>query len=84
MEVLNFDEYFYSVWELVPHEIVNAYMYERNRELIKEMTFGLWEIYKNTIKIDDYDFISSEMSTERAAKILTRVFESVKNIGLRI
>lgn len=84
MKVLSFDDYFYNVWELVPYTIVNEYTYDRNRDLIKEMTFGLWEIYKNTFKIDDYEFMTSEMSTERAAKILTRVFESVQKLGIRL
>lgn len=84
MEVLSFDDYFYSVWEIVPHEIVNGYMYSRNKELIKELSYGLWEIYKNTFKVDEYGFVTSEMSVQRASKILTKVFETIKNIGLRI
>lgn len=84
MEFLNFDDYFYEVWNCVPIEVVNENTYERNKNLIKEMTYGLWEIYKKTFKIEAYEIISTEMSVERAAKILTNVFESVTKIGLRI
>lgn len=84
MDILNFDDYFYDVWDKVPHEVVDDRAYTRNLELIREMTFGLWDIYKNTCTIDDYGFIKTEMSTDRAAKIMTNIFENVKKIGIRI
>ena len=84
MEVLGFEDYYYEVWYLVPHYIVSKEMYNDNSGLIKEITYGLWEIYNNTVSVDDYEFITSDMSTERAAKLLTRIFESIQKLGIEL
>jgi len=84
MEVLGFEDYYYEVWALVPHYIVDQDMYDSNRALIKEITYGLWEIYNITVEVDAYEFVTSDMSVERAAKLLTKIFESIQKIGIEL
>ena len=76
MDILNFDEFFYEVWENVSFKVVNSDQWGNNQEFIREITFDFYNIYKNTCEIKDGN-IYSEMSPTRVARLLTLVFQKI-------
>jgi hypothetical protein len=83
MDLLNFEDYFYEVWEMVPQTIVSDRDFDRNRSLIQEITFEYWNIYKNTAKEDEFSLIRSEMGTVRCSNLMCVLFKSFKQIGFK-
>jgi len=83
MDVLVFEDYFYEVWEMVPHSIVSDRDFDRNRSFIQEITFEYWNIYKNTCKEDAFGLVRSEMDTVRCSNLMCVLFKSFKQIGFK-
>jgi len=83
MDILSYDDFFYDVWETVSYDIVPSRDYDRNKVLIREMTFGFYHIYKNTCTIEG-GYITSEMLPKRAAKLFEEIFSAIKKIGIKL
>lgn len=83
MELLSFDDYFYEVWDGIDYSVVSPKIFRKNQDLIREVTYSMWNIYKNTYREVEEDYYVSDMSVERCTNVLSAIFLAFKNIGFK-
>ena len=71
MEELTFDEFFEDVWDYVPEYVVDDTFWNENQQFIRDLTFDLYHMYKNSIVKTSYnDVIFNPLSPKMTAKLI--------------
>lgn len=74
----NYETFFEEVWDYVSHHIVNDDMWEKHTEKFQELTFDLFQFYKNTC----LTLPNGEVQFLVTPKVYARIIESfVKNFS---
>ena len=71
MEELTFDAFFEDVWDYVPDYVVDDTFWNENQTFIRDLTFDLYHMYKNSIVKTSYnDVIFNPLSPKMTAKLI--------------
>lgn len=65
MKILNFEEFYYEMWDYVSENVVDDGYWYKNEASLKEFTHGWYRIYLNT----------TGTNNELSPKILARLLE---------
>lgn len=71
---MEFEEYFYNVWNTFPVSVISDEYYTKNEELFEAVTFELFEYNQNS---------GGNMPSSLASVVLQKVFGNIQNFGLR-
>lgn len=72
----NYEDFFTEVWECVSEQVVDDNMWDKHLDKFQEMTFNLYDFYKNT----NITLPNGDVHPLVSSKVYARIIESfVKN-----
>lgn len=79
MEELTFETFFDETWDYVPMYVVDDDFWDENQPFIRDLTFDLYHMYKNSIIKTSYnDVIFNPLSPKISAKLIEIFFTQFK------
>jgi hypothetical protein len=70
---MEFEQYFYEVWNTFPQSIVSDEYYSKNQELLEAITFDMFQYNENT----------GTLGPRLASVCLQNIFSNILNFGMR-
>lgn len=85
MEELKYEEFFDEVWDYVSEDIVDDVFWDNNQPMLRELTYDLYYMYKNSLVKTNYDsVIFNPLSPKVVAKLIETFFTNLNiNHGKR-
>ena len=75
MEELTFEEFFEDTWDYVSDHVVDQDCWDENQPFIRDLTFDLYHMYKNSIIKTSYnDVIFNPLSPKISGKLIEIFF----------
>lgn len=79
MEELKYEEFFDEVWDYVSEDIVSDDFWDENQSMLRELTYALYYMYKNSLVKTNYDsVIFNPLSPKVVAKLIEIFFTNLK------
>lgn len=83
-ELLNYEDFFVYSWDYVSEKIVSDEYWSDNRELINDITFEVYNIYKNTFQQPLLLDVECRVLTPKiAGKLLEGIFDRIIKLGYK-
>lgn len=70
---MDFEQYFFDVWNTFPQSIVSDEYYSKNQELFEAITYDMFK----------YNEMSGTLNPKLASITLQNMFSNILNFGLR-
>ena len=80
-QLLSYDEFFYESWDYVSGDIVGDSYWEENMELIQDITFELYSLYRNTFQRVPTESGTQLLTTKVSGKLLEGIFDRIIKNG---
>lgn len=71
---MEFEEYFFNVWNTFPDSVISDEYYAKNQELLEAITYEFFEYNENS---------RGGLCPELASSVLQKMFSNVLNFGIR-
>jgi hypothetical protein len=80
--VLGFEEFLEEVWDYVSENVVTDAFYRDNIDLIREITFRLYQLFKGKIVEVESNIFETRLTTKECGRILEDTFSAIISFGV--